>query len=85
MALTENISFLTVTFTQLTSPGSVSIPGLKSGDVLVSLNFDPPTGDVTLTGLPWYEGIVTVDDELQQKNSTTTPKGLRALFVRGAG
>lgn len=78
----ENLPFIAVEFTQSAEPSSISLPGLKVGDTLIALNFSGGDSHSPLGGHGWFEGIVTVDDELQQKASTTAPASFRALFVR---
>lgn len=67
-------------FEQATAPGPVSIPGLKAGDVMIALA--DTTNNNSEIGNNLYEGIVSADDQLVQKQSTTTPHQMSALFYR---
>lgn len=78
----ENLPFIAVEFAQLAEAGSIDAPGLKVGDTLIALNFAGDVSHPSLSGHGWFEGIVTVDSELQQKAATTDPTAFRALFVR---
>lgn len=86
--LSVDAAFITVTFPQASSPGAISISGLKVGDVMLSLSFQDtgsPRGNASVLGNGWYEAVVSVDDELQQ-NISTSPSGnvLTAVFYRGS-
>jgi hypothetical protein len=63
-------------FAGLTENGSVSVPGLEVGDVLLRLE---PFG--FLTG---FEGVVSVADQLQQTTTLDwSPVTFTAYFLRG--
>lgn len=80
--LTINSAIITAAFDEVASPGAISVPGLKVGDTMIALSA-PALGPGSLIGLGWYEAIVSVDDEIQQLTSTTTPGStFTAIFVR---
>ena len=81
-SLEARLPFISVEFTQEAASGPVKIPGLKVGDILIALNYLGRDDGHALQGHGWFEGVVTTDDELQQRASTTMPADFRALFVR---
>lgn len=81
-----NAALITATFDEVASPGPVSVPGLKVGDVMLALSSVNTTGSFgngSLMATGFYEAIVTVDDELQQNVPTTSPGNtFTAVFLR---
>ena len=86
MTVTVNAAILTATFVQAASPGPISVPGLKVGDVMIAISAADTSGSFgngSLIGTAFYEAVVSVDDEIQQNVSTTTPGAtLVATFFR---
>lgn len=64
-AVTVGPSFVKATFTGLSSPGAISVPGLEVGDVITWLGIDSPVDNVAFS-TPNFEPIISVDDEIQQ-------------------
>jgi Spy/CpxP family protein refolding chaperone len=66
--------------------GAVSVPGLVIGDVMVSLVFDTttaPHGKGPVMSLGMFEGVVSVNDQIQQlKESTVDGIVYNAVFAR---
>jgi hypothetical protein len=75
---------LKASFNSLSSPGSISIPGLKVGDKVIGCWMPADNtawhqpGDTPGT----FEAIVSVDDELQQLNSSSSSIVWELLLVR---
>lgn len=76
--------FLKVEFQMATAPGALAVPGLKVGDVmLTAVRLDQ---NIDYSGSSFFEAIVSVDDQLQQRVSNT-PGGYQfsCLFYRNLG
>jgi len=54
-----------ITFTSLDSSGSISVPGLKVGDMM-AFCYCPATNTQGMPPNNTFEGIITVVDEIQQ-------------------
>lgn len=79
-------TFVTATFDEVAAPGPASCPGLKVGDVMLSLSCADTSasfGNGSLMSIGLFEAVVTVDDEVQQNFSTTDPGStFTATFLR---
>lgn len=71
---------LQVLFVQGGSVGPVSVPGLQAGDVMLTLS-DMNTNN-NVIGNNLYEAIVSTNNQIMQKQATTTPHQMSAVFYR---
>lgn len=73
----SGVSIFSVTFTSSDSaPISVSVPGLKAGDVLLAIEH----AGSSAIGSNWFEAIVSTDDHLYQNNGGAA--SYTAVFFR---
>ena len=86
MSFTVNTAVMSVSFAMVSSPGPVSVTGLKVGDVTIAISFDntsSPRSPASVIGNGFFEAVVSVDDEIQQLVSTTNPGDVfNAVFLR---
>lgn len=75
-------SFVKASFTGIASPGSISVPGLVVGDVLIWVGADSPVDNVILS-TQRFEPVVSVDDELQTINGNSTGVPFTIICLRG--
>lgn len=69
-------------FNGLSSPGAVSVPGLKVGDWVV---MTAPAGNIPQFGGLDFENVVSVDDQLQQTSpADLSPYTFKSVFFRGS-
>jgi hypothetical protein len=67
----EAIGLLKASVTNLSSPGAISVPGLKVGDKVI--------GTWLMPALQWvapaveFEAVISVDDEIQQVGNISAP------------
>jgi hypothetical protein len=74
--------FIQATFTMIASPGAISVPGLVSGDIIISAT--NVNNNTTLMSANTFESIVSSNDQIVQ-NVGDAPSGgipVSALFYR---
>jgi len=67
--------------------GTISVPGVKAGDIVIWMA-DTPSGESlqvrSIEFSPWVEGIITVDDEVQQTvDGNASASIFTILLIRG--
>jgi len=86
----SHVAILRLSFTNLSAPGSISVPDLKAGDVMIWCLQTPPAGQGNV-GYVFpqgeFEAIVSIDGQLQQTGNfgagTAGTFSLDAIFLRG--
>ena len=71
---------IVVTFNPIAHAGAISAPGLKVGDV--ALSFTSYRVNTANDFAGFYEGVISVDDEIQQTSDAITTDTITAAFVR---
>lgn len=80
-------TIITSSFTGRNGTGSISVPGLEVGDILIWLNITNSSPDVAqgqqLNAFAWTELVVSVADEIQQLDVRDhSSDGFQAVFIR---
>jgi|SRR6185437_11185355 len=68
--MTTISGYIVVNVTGLSSPGTVSAPGLKAGDRVIQATSTSLNGNVNI-----FEAVVSVDDQLQQFEAFGSNRG----------
>jgi hypothetical protein len=69
-----------VVFTATGGTGAISVPGLKIGDVAMS--YTDSRINVAGSVATCFEGVISVDDQVQQVSALVNGDTITAIFVR---